>query len=91
MFAIGMGKLLVGRSQHCDHPDAASKLPSVGGFADPNLESIIALRPTIVIGSQGPAGPALEAKQHRFSEEYSAHVYDITHFSRWRDTNRKSK
>jgi len=64
MFAIGMGKLLVGRSQHCDHPDAASKLPSVGGFADPNLESIIALRPTIVIGSQGPAGPALEAKLH---------------------------
>jgi iron complex transport system substrate-binding protein len=59
MFAIGAGTLLVGRSQHCDFPPEASALPSVGGFANPSMESIIALRPTVVVGSRSPAGPAL--------------------------------
>jgi iron complex transport system substrate-binding protein len=62
MFAIDKGALLVGRSQHCDYPPRAAALPSVGGFASPNLESILALRPQVVIGSRSPAGPALEQK-----------------------------
>ena len=62
MFAIGADALLVGRSKHCDYPAQAKKLPSVGGFANPNLEAILALEPTVVIGSQSPAGPALEDK-----------------------------
>jgi iron complex transport system substrate-binding protein len=62
MFAIGAQQLLVGRSAQCDFPDASRKLPSVGGFADPNVEAILALRPTLVIGSRGPAGPGLEDK-----------------------------
>jgi iron complex transport system substrate-binding protein len=59
MFAIGAGGLLVGRSDHCDYPAEAQSLPSVGGFASPNLEAVLALRPTIVIGSQSPVGPTL--------------------------------
>lgn len=59
-FAIGAGALLVGRSKHCDHPPEAQKLPVVGGYADPSLEAIIGLDPTLVIGARGPAGPALE-------------------------------
>ena len=62
MFAVGAGELLVGRSRFCDFPEAVTALPSVGGFADPNMEAILALRPTMVIGSQGPAGPALEER-----------------------------
>lgn len=62
MFAIGAGALLVGRSQQCDHPEEAKKLPSVGGYASPNAEAVIALRPTLVIGEQGPIGPQIEDK-----------------------------
>ena len=60
MFAIGAGKRLVGRSDHCDYPREAISLPSVGGFASPNLERVLSLQPTVVIGSQSPVGPGLE-------------------------------
>ncbi|WP_437952567.1 helical backbone metal receptor [Sorangium sp. So ce296] len=60
VFAIGAGAALVGRSRHCDHPPEVLRLPSVGGYADPSIEAIIALSPTLVVGARGPAGPALE-------------------------------
>lgn len=60
VFAIGAGDELVGRSTYCDHPPEAASLPAVGGFADPSLEAILALRPSVVVGARGPAGPALE-------------------------------
>lgn len=59
MFAIGAGGLLVGRSRYCDLPAEAQKLPTVGGFSDPNIEAIVGLSPTLVIGARGPAGPTL--------------------------------
>jgi len=59
VFAIGAGDLLVGRSRYCDYPPEALRLPAVGGFADPSLEAIVALRPTLVISARGPAGAAL--------------------------------
>ncbi|WP_437278040.1 helical backbone metal receptor [Sorangium sp. So ce375] len=60
VFAIGAGAALVGRSRHCDHPPEVLRLPSVGGYADPSIEAIIALSPTLVVGARGPAGPALD-------------------------------
>ncbi|WP_438033820.1 ABC transporter substrate-binding protein [Sorangium sp. So ce204] len=58
--AIGAGAALVGRSRYCDHPPEVLGLPSVGGYADPSIEAIIALSPTLVVGARGPAGPALD-------------------------------
>lgn len=60
VFAIGAGSLLVGRSTYCDYPPEVSRLPAVGGYADPSLEAIVALSPTLAVGARGPAGPALE-------------------------------
>jgi len=59
MFAIHASDLLVGRSRYCDYPPEAKSLPEVGGYTDPNFETILALRPDLVIGARGPAGPAL--------------------------------
>jgi iron complex transport system substrate-binding protein len=64
LFALGLGGLVVGRSQHCDRPPEALRLPSVGGFADPDIEAIVALRPTLVVGARGPAGPDLLRELH---------------------------
>lgn len=58
-FAIGAGPLVVGRSRYCDYPPEVTKLPQVGGFVDPNLEAILALSPSLVVGARGPAGNAL--------------------------------
>jgi len=60
MFAIGAGAELVGRSRYCDYPPEVLALPQVGGYSDPNLEAILGLRPDLVIGAHGPAGPKLE-------------------------------
>jgi iron complex transport system substrate-binding protein len=50
LFALGAGPEVVGVSQYCDYPPAALVLPRVGSFLTPNLEAIIALRPTLVVG-----------------------------------------
>ncbi|MFO0761353.1 MAG: helical backbone metal receptor [Byssovorax sp.] len=60
VFAIGAGAMVVGRSRYCDYPPEVERLPAVGGFADPNVEAIVALAPSLVIGAHGPAGPALD-------------------------------
>jgi iron complex transport system substrate-binding protein len=50
LFALGAGREVVGVSNYCDYPPAALKLPKVGSFLTPNIEAIVALRPTLVIG-----------------------------------------
>ncbi len=50
LFALGAGPDVVGVSQYCDYPPEVLKLPKVGTFLTPNLEAIIALRPTLIIG-----------------------------------------
>jgi iron complex transport system substrate-binding protein len=50
LFAIGAGAEVVGVSDYCDYPPQVRELPRVGSFLTPNLEAIIALRPTLVVG-----------------------------------------
>ncbi len=54
VYALGLGKRLVGRSRYCDYPPEVKSLPAVGGFVDPSLEAILALKPDLVVGVQGP-------------------------------------
>ncbi|MCA9625861.1 MAG: ABC transporter substrate-binding protein, partial [Myxococcales bacterium] len=75
IFAIGAGARLVGRSEHCDYPGAALALPSVGGYASPDLERVIALRPDLVVGEQSPVGPALA---ERLAEQGIATLFPPT-------------
>jgi iron complex transport system substrate-binding protein len=51
IFALDAGKLLVGRTEYCDYPEDAKKIPSVGGLNNPSIESILKLKPDIVIAS----------------------------------------
>ena len=50
LFALGAGPEVVGVSRYCDYPPQVRDLPRVGSFLTPNLEAIIALRPTLVVG-----------------------------------------
>ncbi|PKN36248.1 MAG: ABC transporter substrate-binding protein [Deltaproteobacteria bacterium HGW-Deltaproteobacteria-20] len=62
IFALGAGRRMVGRSRYCDYPPEAAKLPSVGGYVDPSLEAVLALRPDLVVGARGPIGRSLVDK-----------------------------
>lgn len=49
----------MGRSRYCDYPPEAEKITQVGGITDPNVETILALHPDLIVGARGPAGPSV--------------------------------
>lgn len=49
VFAIGGGEKLVGVTSFCNYPEQAKKLPHVGDTMKPNLETIVALEPQLVL------------------------------------------
>lgn len=51
VFAIGAGNSLVGRTSYDDFPAEAQKIPIVGDTINPNIETIIALKPQVVLVS----------------------------------------
>jgi len=50
-FALGGEARLVGVSDFCDWPPAARAKPHVGGMINPSLETIVALKPDLVVGT----------------------------------------
>jgi iron complex transport system substrate-binding protein len=51
IFALGGDARLVGRTDWCDSPDAARQKPSVGGMINPSIETIVQLKPDLVIAT----------------------------------------
>lgn len=49
LFAAGAGDRVVGVSAYSDYPEAAQKLPQIGGGAGLDLEGIVALRPDLIV------------------------------------------
>ncbi len=53
LYAIGAGSQLVGRDEFSDYPAEAKELPSVGGgFGALDTETMVALKPDLVLASQ---------------------------------------
>lgn len=50
LYAVGAGGQLVGAVDYSNYPEAASKLPRVGGYSRLDLEAILALQPDLVVG-----------------------------------------
>lgn len=59
--ALGATKLIVGVDDYSLYPEEVTKLPKVGSFMQPNLETIVALKPTLVVVDDvhGPAAGAM--------------------------------
>lgn len=53
LFAIVVGNRVVGVTSYCDYPPAVKKLPKVGGFVNPSLESIVDLKPDLIVAMRG--------------------------------------
>jgi ABC-type Fe3+-hydroxamate transport system, periplasmic component len=51
VFAVGAGDRLVGVTTYCDYPEDAKKIQKVGDTLSPNIETIVALKPQIVLVS----------------------------------------
>jgi ABC-type Fe3+-hydroxamate transport system substrate-binding protein len=53
LFALGAGDQVVGVTTFCIYPEEARSRTKVGGFADANVEQIVALRPDLVVMVEG--------------------------------------
>jgi iron complex transport system substrate-binding protein len=51
VFSLGAQDRLVGRTDFCDYPPSVRTKPSVGGMVNPNLETLVALRPDLVVAT----------------------------------------
>ena len=49
LFAAGAGDKIIGAVSYSDYPEAAKKIPRVGGYSTFDLEKIISLKPDLVI------------------------------------------
>ena len=49
IFTIGADSLLVGRSRWDEYPNAVSRIPALGDGIRPNIEAVLAARPTLVV------------------------------------------
>lgn len=49
LFAAGAGDKVVGAVQYSDYPEAAKKIPRVGGYTSIDMEKVAALKPDLVI------------------------------------------
>ncbi len=54
LFAVGAGDRVVGVTQYCDFPKEAQTRPKVGGYVNPSVEAVLALKPDLVVVSPGP-------------------------------------
>jgi len=51
IFAVGAGDRLVGVTTFCNYPEQAQEIAKIGDTMNPNMESIIALKPDVVFVS----------------------------------------
>lgn len=51
LFALGVGDRCVGATRFCVHPEAARRVPRVGGTKNPDVEAVRALAPDLVLVS----------------------------------------
>ena len=51
LFYLGLGDRVAGDTTYCIYPEEAKLVPKIGGFRDPSLEKIVALKPDLVLAT----------------------------------------
>lgn len=59
LFKLDLGDRIVAVTDFCTYPEAALKLPKVGNYDDPSLESILIHKPDLIIAAADMNRPAL--------------------------------
>lgn len=62
LFAAGAGAKVVGAVEYSDYPEAAKKVPRVGGYTRMDLEAVLALKPDLIVAWESGNPPAHLAK-----------------------------
>jgi iron complex transport system substrate-binding protein len=92
LFAVGAGDRVVGVTQYCDFPPEAKTRTKIGGYVNPSVEAVLALKPDLVLVSPGPgnrdaaqamrrAGLRLEIVPAETLEESLAAIESVARFA----------
>ena len=54
LFAVGAGDRVVGVTTYCHYPPAAQKITKIGNYLEPQIETILALKPDLVVAENSP-------------------------------------
>ena len=76
VYALGQGDRIVGVTNFCDYPPEAQTKKRVGGYLDPDLETITALSPQLIILPGKMEKLAQLAEQNQF-KILNAHMDDM--------------
>ncbi len=49
LYDLGLGEQVIAVSSYCNYPPAVKKKPKIGGMSNPSLETIIAMKPDMVV------------------------------------------
>jgi len=78
-FALGGEARIVGVSDFCDWPPAARAKPRVGGMVNPSLETLVALKPDLVVGTdEGNREETFVQLQRLGIPVYIVHAHRLT-------------
>lgn len=72
LFALGLDDEIVGVSTYCNYPEAALSKTKIGDFSQPNMETIIALRPDYIFGTGLEQIPVIAELKRIFPNIYVA-------------------
>ncbi len=53
LFALGVGRRIVGVTEYCDFPDEAGAIAKVASYSDMSVERIMAVNPDLVLAARG--------------------------------------
>lgn len=63
LFALGLEDKIVGVTDYCDYPEAATTKDKIGGYSEPNIEKIISLKPDLILATDIHEKPVEELKK----------------------------
>lgn len=87
LFEIGAGDLILGTVKYSDYPEAATRIPVIGGYSGLNIEAIVALNPDLLLS--WPEGNSSRELRRLKQLGYTLFASDPTTFSGIADNLRK--
>lgn len=58
LYALGAGDRVVGVTTYCHYPPEAAKKPKIGTYLRPDVETILSLRPDLLVAQRATGNPA---------------------------------
>lgn len=69
LFALGLGQRVIAVSDYCHYPPEATRLPRIGSYLTPNVETIIRLKPDLVFIERLPNRALEQLRASKFRVE----------------------